>query len=82
MVSDRNLALRGSPEQPMERYAETHTQILDEAHRVLWKSWEKDFKNQRGQGLHRKSNRINQPAPLGLPETETPMKAQAWDTHM
>jgi hypothetical protein len=43
----------------MERDAETHTQTLDEVSvGVLRKSWKKDLGFQRGQGLHRKTNKI------------------------
>ena len=55
---------------------ETHTQILDEAQGVLWKSWETE-------GLQEDRNSTGRPTestnlhPRGFPEPESPIKEQA-----
>jgi hypothetical protein len=54
-----------------------HSETLDRAQGVLWKSWEKDWGIGRGQGLHRKTTESSNLDSWGLPETEAPTKEQA-----
>lgn len=58
-------------------YLKVVNMLSDIGKTITSKNWAKDWGTLRGQRLHRKTNRVNSPGPLGLPETESPTSEQA-----
>jgi hypothetical protein len=62
--------LRDSTQQLSQTNADTHSKTVGGAWGLLWKNRRKDCGPGRGWKLHGKMNRINQPGPSGISETE------------
>ena len=71
-----NYTLRESTKQLPEIHADTHSQTVDGAWGLL--EYEEDYRPQRRQELHKKTNKVNYSEPLGLTESEPPTKGHTW----